>query len=206
MGLHFNQAQFSASYGLFKQIPPQDRLEIAFSGRSNVGKSSLINKVLGRKSLARVSAVPGKTVTLNFYTLGNLHLVDLPGYGYAKRARSEKERWAGLIEGYLGSERDIGLVFQLIDMRHPPTNDDLMMIGFLVETQLPFVVVLTKSDKLNRTQRNERMQALMDELPYADQITVIPFSSQTGEGVEAVRDILEELSQEYENNRTEDAD
>ena len=99
--MNYNNAEFYTSYGSFKQIPKSERTEIAFSGRSNVGKSSLINKIFNRKSLARVSAVPGKTATINFYSLENLYFVDLPGYGYAKVAKSDKERWAGLIEGYL---------------------------------------------------------------------------------------------------------
>ena len=111
--MNYNNAQFFTSYGSFKQIPPSERTEIAFSGRSNVGKSSLINKIFNRKSLARVSAVPGKTATINFYSLENLYFVDLPGYGYAKVSKSEKERWGSLIEGYLNDDRDLALVFQL---------------------------------------------------------------------------------------------
>ena len=129
--MNYNQAQFITSYGKFSQIPKSDRTEIAFSGRSNVGKSSLINKIFNRKSLARVSSMPGKTVTINFYGLENVYFVDLPGYGYAKVAKTEKARWAGLIEGYLGDDRQLGLVFQLIDYRHAPTADDIMMINFL---------------------------------------------------------------------------
>ena len=120
--MNYNNAEFYTSYGSFKQIPKSERTEIAFSGRSNVGKSSLINKIFNRKSLARVSAVPGKTATINFYSLENLYFVDLPGYGYAKVAKSDKERWAGLIEGYLHDDRELALVFQLIDFpRRPPT-------------------------------------------------------------------------------------
>ena len=108
--MNYNNAEFYTSYGSFKQIPKSERTEIAFSGRSNVGKSSLINKIFNRKSLARVSAVPGKTATINFYSLENLYFVDLPGYGYAKVAKSDKERWAGLIEGYLHDDRELALV------------------------------------------------------------------------------------------------
>lgn len=189
-----NNAQFSASYGKFNQIPPSDRLEIAFSGRSNVGKSSLINKIFNRKSLARVSATPGKTATINFYTLENIHIVDLPGYGYAKVSKAEKLRWAGLIEGYLHADRELGLVFQLVDFRHPPTADDIMMINFLIDSEIPFVVILTKADKLKKTQREARLAALQDELPCADQITVVQFSAETGEGVEEIREIIEDIA------------
>lgn len=198
--MNFNKAEFFTSYGSFKQIPPSERTEIAFSGRSNVGKSSLINKIFNRKALARVSAVPGKTATINFYTIENLCFVDLPGYGYAKVAKSEKERWAGLIEGYLGDDRELALVFQLVDFRHPPTADDILMINFLIDNGIPFVVVLTKADKLSKKQRGERRTALMNELPCAEDITVIEFSAQTGEGVEDIRAIIEEIAADDEDN------
>lgn len=194
--MNFNKAEFLTSYGKFSQIPKSDRPEIAFAGRSNVGKSSLINKIFNRKSLARVSATPGKTVTINFYSLENIHIVDLPGYGYAKVAKTEKQRWAGLIEGYLQADRELDLVFQLVDFRHPPTKDDILMINFLIDSEIPFVVVLTKADKLKKTQREERLEALKSELPCGDRITVIPFSAETGEGVEEIRKIIEEVAEE----------
>lgn len=195
--MNFSNAEFKASYGQFKQIPPPERPEIAFSGRSNVGKSSLINRLFGRRSLARVSSQPGKTATINFYSLENLYFADLPGYGYAKVSKSEKDRWSELIGGYLDDgRRDIALVFQLIDMRHPPTKDDLQMIDYLVENELPFVVVLTKADKLNKTERANRLEALKSELPYYDEITVVPFSAVTDEGVEELREIVEEIASE----------
>lgn len=192
--MNFNKAEFLTSYGKFSQIPKSDRPEIAFAGRSNVGKSSLINKIFNRKSLARVSATPGKTVTINFYGLENIHIVDLPGYGYAKVAKTEKQRWAGLIEGYLQADRELDLVFQLVDFRHPPTKDDILMINFLIDSEIPFVVVLTKADKLKKTQREERLGALKSELPCGDMITVIPFSAETGEGVEEIRGIIEDVA------------
>ena len=159
--MDFRNAKFRASYGTFRQIPPSDGIEIAFSGRSNVGKSSLINRIFGRKSLARVSSQPGKTATINFYELENIRFADLPGYGYAKVSKSEKERWSGLIGGYLSDgRRDLELIFQLVDMRHPPSADDIAMINYLIDSELPFVVVLTKADKLNRTERAARLEAL----------------------------------------------
>lgn len=194
--MNYNKAEFSASYGTFSQIPPCERIEIAFSGRSNVGKSTLINKIFNRKNLARVSSVPGKTATINFYGLENVYFVDLPGYGYAKIAKSEKRRWSELIEGYLNSDRDIRLIFQLIDMRHAPSADDIHMINYLVEAQLPFVIILTKADKLKKMQRIERMEAFKTEIPYFNDIHIIPFSSQTFEGVEEVRNIIEEIANE----------
>ena len=194
--MQFQNAEFVGAYGSFSQLPPCSRMEIAFAGRSNVGKSTLINKLFNRKSLARVSAVPGKTATINFYRLEGVHFVDLPGYGYAKVAKSEKERWAGLIEGYLNSERDIRLVFLLIDMRHAPSADDLHMISYLVEAELPFVIILTKADKLKKMARQARMEAFAEEIPYYSELTVIPFSAQTREGVEQVRQIITELAEE----------
>ncbi|MGN0654468.1 MAG: ribosome biogenesis GTP-binding protein YihA/YsxC [Oscillospiraceae bacterium] len=192
--MNFNKAEFFKSFGEFKQLPQSDRTEIAFAGRSNVGKSSLINKIFNRKSLARVSSVPGKTATINFYSLEKIYIVDLPGYGYAKVAKSEKQRWAGLIDGYFNADRRLELTFLLIDMRHPPSKDDLMMIDFLIETEQPFVIVLTKSDKLSKKQQNERLDGFLKEIPCAEDIKFIPFSSQTGEGVEEIRSIIEEIS------------
>lgn len=193
--MNYNNAEFYTSYGNFKQIPPSERTEIAFSGRSNVGKSSLINKIFNRKSLARVSAVPGKTATINFYSLEDLYFVDLPGYGYAKVAKSDKERWGSLIEGYLHDDRQLALVFQLIDFRHPPTADDIMMVNFLIDSEIPFVVILTKADKLSKRQREERRAALLTELPCAEDITIVEFSAQTGEGRDEIRSIIEEIAE-----------
>ena len=194
--MNYNKAEFHASYGTFSQIPACSRMEIAFAGRSNVGKSTLINKIFNRKNLARVSYVPGKTATINFYGLENVFFVDLPGYGYAKVAKSEKRRWSELIEGYLNSGRDLRLVFLLIDMRHAPSADDLHMINYLIDAELPFVIILTKADKLKVMQRKARMEAFAEEIPYFDEIHIVPFSSQTFEGVEEVRNIIEELAQE----------
>lgn len=195
--MEFQNAEFKAAYGTFSQLPKSDRIEIAFAGRSNVGKSSLINRVFGRRALARVSSVPGKTQTINFYGLENVNFVDLPGYGYAKVSKSEKERWRELIGGYFAdSKRDIALVFSLIDMRHPPSKDDLVMLDYLIDNEIPFCVVLTKADKLKKTERAERMEAFKTELPMYDQLTVIPFSAMTDEGVEDIRSIIEEVSSE----------
>ena len=194
MKLNYNKAEFTAAYGKFSQIPAPERIEIAFAGHSNVGKSTLINKLFNRKNLARVSSVPGKTATINFYGLDNFYFVDLPGYGYAKVSKSEKERWSGLIEGYLSSDRDIRLVFMLVDMRHAPTKDDVQMINYLIDTEMPFVLVLTKADKLNKTERAKRLEAFKNEIPCFEDIHTIPFSSQTFEGVEELRQIVEDIA------------
>lgn len=196
MNMNFNKAEFFASYGEYKQLPPAEKMEFAFAGRSNVGKSSLINKIFNRKSLARVSSVPGKTATVNFYKIDECYLVDLPGYGYAKIAKSDKLRWSELIEGYLMSGRDIALVFQLIDMRHPPSADDLHMINFMIDNELPFVIILTKADKLSKNERAARMEGFRQEIEYFDEMTVIEFSAVTGEGADKIREIIEEVSAE----------
>lgn len=197
--MNFNKAEFYTSFGKLSQMPKSDRLEIAFSGRSNVGKSSLINKIFNRKSLAKVSSVPGKTVTINFFTLENIYIVDLPGYGYAKVSKSEKKGWGDLIGGYLENpERDLELVFQLVDMRHAPTKDDIQMINFLIDSEIPFVIVFTKADKLEKTAREERMKAFAEEIPCFEDITCVPFSTVTGEGVEKIREIIEEIAENAE--------
>lgn len=193
--MNFNKAEFYRSYGTFSQLPPSELPEFAFSGRSNVGKSSLINKIFNRKSLAKVSSVPGKTATINFYSLDGCFLVDLPGYGYAKVAKSDKDRWSGLIEGYLNSDRQLMLVFQLIDMRHPPSKDDMMMLTYLIETECPFVIVFTKADKLSKKQREERLAGFAKEIPSFEDITSIVFSAETGEGADEIRSIISELAE-----------
>ena len=193
--MNFNKAEFYRSYGTFSQLPPSELPEFAFSGRSNVGNSSLINKIFNRKSLAKVSSVPGKTATINFYSLDGCFMVDLPGYGYAKVAKSDKDRWSGLIEGYLNSDRQLMLVFQLIDMRHPPSKDDMMMLTYLIETECPFVIVFTKADKLSKKQREERLAGFAKEIPSFEDITSIVFSAETGEGADEIRSIISELAE-----------
>lgn len=189
--MDFSKAQFERAYGTFGQLPESSLPEIVFSGRSNVGKSSLINKVFNRKNLARVSSVPGKTVTINFYSVGgDAKIVDLPGYGYAKVAKTEKDRWAKMMEGYFNSGRNISLVVQLVDMRHPPTADDIMMIDFLTQTGYPFIVALTKSDKLNKTEYKTRLEAIKTELPTIEKDRIIPFSALNGEGAEVIRNYI----------------
>jgi len=147
-------AEFFSAYGTNKQLPVSEKAEIVFSGRSNVGKSSLINKLCNRKSLARVSGEPGKTGTINFYTVNDFYVVDLPGYGFAKVSDKERRRWDKLINSYFESGRNINLVVQLIDCRREPSNDDYNMLEYLSYHQIPFVIALTKGDKLNKTQQN----------------------------------------------------
>lgn len=192
--MKIESAVFETSAGVSGQLIASTLPEIAFSGRSNVGKSSLINKLLNRKSLARTSATPGKTATINFYKLDTMRLVDLPGYGYAKLSNVEKQRFSQTIEHYFGDERDLRLVLQLIDMRHPPTANDFQMLDYLVQCEIPFVIVLTKADKLNKTEREKRLKSLREELAEFDGVQCVPFSAVNGEGVETLRTILDEVA------------
>lgn len=185
--MRFDKVKYEASYGTAQQLPESEHIEIAFAGRSNVGKSSMLNKILNRKNLARVSSVPGKTVTVNFFDCDGIKLVDLPGYGYAKVNFNEKKRWADLMEGYFTSDRNIHLVVQLTDMRHPVTKDDLDMMRFMQSAGYDFIVVMTKSDKLNKTERTKRMEDIHTELAEFGDVKIIPFSASNGEGADEIR-------------------
>ena len=192
--MNYNKVQFEAAFGTLKQIPESDLPEIVFAGRSNVGKSSMLNRLFNRKNLARVSSVPGKTITINFFKVEDVRIVDLPGYGYAKVAKGEKRRWAEMMEGYFQSPRNIKLVVQLVDMRHKPSEDDYIMMRFLKDAGLPFIVAATKSDKLNKTQYNERKNALKEELAeFGDNLIILPFSSEKGEGTDELKSIIESV-------------
>lgn len=183
MNLHL--AQYELSAGTSRQLPQPTLPEFVFSGKSNVGKSSLLNKLLNRKALARVSATPGKTVTINFYKVDTVRFVDFPGYGYAKRSDSERKRWAELAEGYFAQNRNVALVVQLIDIRHHHSKDDDTMLRFLADSGLPFVIVLTKADKLNKTQLQTRLREVEQEMDFLpDGIEKIPVSSTNGNGIE----------------------
>ena len=189
--MNFQNAVFEAAAGRAEQLLSSTLPELVFSGRSNVGKSSLINKLVNRKALARVSAKPGKTATINFYRLKECRLVDLPGYGYARVSAEEKKRWAALVEGYFAQARNVACVVQIVDIRHPPTEDDLHMISFLVETGLPFIIVATKSDKLNKTELKAREEELKDFFSPVEGTLVLPFSAETGLGLETLQKVLE---------------
>jgi GTP-binding protein len=178
--------------------PPGDLPQVAFSGRSNVGKSSLINTLLRRhrSKIARVSATPGKTQALNFFRVNDaFFLVDLPGYGYAKVPKAVSDAWAGLIEWYLGASGAVRGVVHLVDARRNPTEHDIRMVAYLAEVGLPALVVLTKMDKLKRSQRNAALSRASEALAL-DEEQLLPFSSKTGEGREDLLEALESLLEE----------
>ena len=186
MKINTNNAVLSLTAGTARQFVREPRPQIALSGRSNVGKSSLINTLLNRKNLARVSSAPGKTITINFYDIDKqLFLVDMPGYGYAKRSPQEKQQWSELTDGYFrkNPNRDLlKLVIQLIDCKTGPTEDDLMMLNWLNTNNIPYLIVATKIDKLNKTELQNNLKELCLSKFLAPDTVIIPFSSHTGEG------------------------
>lgn len=185
--MKYNNAKFEKSFGISSQLPISELPEITFSGRSNVGKSSLLNKLFNRKSLARVSSVPGKTITINFYDVDCVKFVDLPGYGYAKLSKQERDRFGELMEGYFHSNRNIKLVVQLVDLRHKPSQDDYSMIDFLYQMDIPVLVVCTKADKLKVKEFNKRCSEIKEELSMIDENRIIAFSSKTGLGIDEIK-------------------
>ena len=192
--LNLQKAALFISAGEIRQFPSHPIPQIALSGRSNVGKSSLINTLLGRKSLARVSGEPGKTITINFYDIDKkLFLVDLPGYGFAKRPPQEKEKWSTLTDGYFTANKNIdrvALILQLVDLKVGPTKDDVMMLNYLSQTDLPFAVVATKADKLNKTERQKALNALATHPAIPTDTPGLPVSALKGEGKEEVWKII----------------
>jgi GTP-binding protein len=184
-----NNIKLKISAGRKDQLLRDGLCQIAFSGRSNVGKSSALNRLLGRKSLARVSSAPGKTITVNFFELdGKCYLVDLPGYGYAKRSEAEKRVWSQLTDAYFQAHENISLVLQLVDLKTGPSRDDEAMIAFLQEVGIPFVIIATKWDKLNKTNQQKNLKALEDAYFPTP---VFPLSSLSGYGAERIWQLIE---------------
>lgn len=190
--MNFNNAKYSKSYGLITQLPPSTRAEVSFAGRSNVGKSSLLNALLNRKALAKVSSKPGKTATINFFDVDGCDFVDLPGYGYAKVAKDELDRWADLIEGYFNQKRNFALAVTLIDIRHAPSELDHTMVQFLQEMKLPFCIVLTKADKLSKQKALSQKRSIAKNLNLNDDVELIITSSEKKIGIEDLRKIIVE--------------
>ncbi len=175
-----------------EQYPDESLPEIALVGRSNVGKSSLINCLANRKNIARTSSTPGKTATINFYEIaGRYRIVDLPGYGYAKVSKQEKEKWADMIEGYLASRSNLVQVIQLVDARHKPTADDKMMFDWIKSYNYEPLVVATKLDKLKKSQVEGNLTAIYEDLELGEDSVLIPFSSETRQGRTEVVELIE---------------
>ncbi|MFV0528504.1 MAG: ribosome biogenesis GTP-binding protein YihA/YsxC [Lachnospiraceae bacterium] len=178
--------------GVTSKLPDNAVAEIAFAGKSNVGKSSLINVLMNRKSLARTSSQPGKTQTINFYNVNDtMFLVDLPGYGYAKASVSEKEKWGKLIERYLHHSKQLKAVFLLIDIRHDPSANDKLMYSWICEQGYEPVIIATKVDKLKRSQVQKHIKMVKEGLGLSGEVTVIPFSSASKQGREEVWKMME---------------
>lgn len=178
--------------GITSKLPENDKPEIAFAGKSNVGKSSLINALMNRKSYARISATPGKTQTINFYNINDeMYLVDLPGYGYAKVSQQEKEKWGKMIERYLHSSKQLRAVFLLIDIRHEPSANDKMMYDWVVSQGYNPIIIATKQDKLKRSQIDKHVRMLRQGLKLVPETRIIPFSSVTKQGRDEIWELVE---------------
>ena len=192
--------------GITSKLPENDKIEVAFAGKSTVGKSSLINALMNRKSLARTSSSPGKTQTINFYmvtgrreladTDESLYLVDLPGYGYAKVSQSEKEKWGKMIENYLHRSRQLKAVFLLIDIRHDPSANDRMMYDWILHNGFAPIIIATKLDKLKRSQVAKQLKAVKQGLQVQPGTIVIPFSAETKQGREEIWSVIENFCEE----------
>lgn len=229
--LNFHISDYKASYGTPEQLPETTLPEVAFAGRSNVGKSSLLNKLMFSKKLAKVSSKPGKTATINFYQVGKdigwdrvsegavaveadeaveaggaveadealddepqeigpVHLVDLPGYGYAQVSKAEKERWSNLIGGYFDDDRDFALVVSLIDIRHDPSALDQSMVTFLQENGFPFAIALTKSDKMSKQKAAQQRKKIKKALNLSNDVPMVVTSAENGTGMDELRSLI----------------
>ena len=180
--------------GYTSKLPDNDKPEIAFAGKSNVGKSSLINSLMNRKSLARISSQPGKTQTINFYNINDaMYLTDLPGYGYAKVSQKEKEKWGKMIENYLNNSKQLRAVFLLIDIRHDPSANDKMMYEWMVYQGFHPIIVATKMDKIKRNQLQKQIKAVKVGLDVEPDTIIIPFSAVTKQGREEIWDLMDQI-------------
>ena len=202
--MNYNKADFIASYGISSQLPESDRPELSFSGRSNVGKSSLINKLCSRKNLARVSSTPGKTATINFYSVDDCYFVDLPGYGYAKVSAAEKEKWGKMIEGYLHNSKELRAVFLLVDIRHKPSANDKQMYDWICHNGYEPVIIATKLDKLKRSQVAKSLKEIRIGLGLPKEGKILPFSAETKQGRDEIWALIDELTGLGEPAATED--
>ena len=189
--MKIKDATFITSVASADKFLKTDKPIIAVAGKSNVGKSSLINMLANQKKLAKTSVTPGRTRLINYFDFGEFVLADLPGYGYAKVSHDEKIRWSELMEAYFSTGRDIRLVVQLIDMRHAPSQQDIDMLDYMTECGIPFVVALTKADKLNKTERMNQLESICGTVAKYGNIPVVPFSATKGDGAEELRALIE---------------
>ena len=189
------QAELDIVCGVTSRLPDTGMPEVAFAGKSNVGKSSLINVLMNRKSLARTSGQPGKTQTINFYKVNReMYLVDLPGYGYARVSQSEKEKWGKMIERYLHTSRNLKAVFLLIDIRHAPSANDCQMYEWILHNGFRPIIIATKLDKLKRSQVQKNLKILREGLRLEKDVTVIPFSAETKQGREEIWELIDRFT------------
>lgn len=192
--LVIKKAEFVTSFVDIISLPVDNLPEVALVGRSNVGKSSLINKVVNRKNLAKSSSTPGKTRTINYYILNSAwYMVDLPGYGFAKVSKREREKWGVMTEKYLSSREQLRGVIQLLDIRHPPTENDILMKQWLEHYEIPILLVATKTDKVSRNEKNKNIGVIKKTLNLPPDQNLITFSAESGEGLDEVKEALEEI-------------
>ena len=201
------QVSLETVCGITSVLPKNTKAEVAFAGKSNVGKSSLINSLVNRKALARTSSQPGKTQTINFYNVNEeQYLVDLPGYGYAKVSQSEKEKWGKLIEKYLNGSKQLRAVFLLIDIRHEPGENDKMMYEWICHNGYNPIIIATKLDKIKRSQTQKQLKLIRQALNVLPGTTIIPYSSETKQGREEVWALIEELCRDEQSDSETDPD
>lgn len=187
--------------GITSKLPENTHMEFAFAGKSNVGKSSLINGLMNRKALARTSAQPGKTQTINYYNINDqLYFVDLPGYGYAKVNEAEKAKWGKMVENYLHTSKQLKAVFLLIDIRHEPSGNDKMMYDWILDQGFSPIIIATKLDKINRSQVQKHVKMIREGLQVVKNTTVIPYSAQTKQGREEIYQLLDYYLEEPESD------
>lgn len=191
MAINYQLARFSAAYAKASQIPPSTRPEVVFAGRSNVGKSTLLNALLGNKNLAKTSSKPGKTATINFFDVPGCYYVDLPGYGYAQVSMSERQAWARLINGYFDQDRRFALVVSLVDIRHPANKLDVQMAQFLMDRNLPFAIALTKADKIGKQAQQKQVKILRSGLGVGEDTPMVITSATEKTGILDLRKVIE---------------
>lgn len=202
--MNVNQVELETVCGITSILPENTMPEFAFAGKSNVGKSSLINSLMNRKSFARTSAQPGKTQTINFYNINQvLYFVDLPGYGYAKVSQELKAKWGKMIERYLMSSRQLKVIFLLLDIRHEPSANDKAMYEWIVHHGFEPVIIATKLDKINRSQRQKQTKLLRDGLKASASLKILPFSALSKEGRDEIWDCIEQFMQPDEEQMTD---